>query len=157
MSKQIQKTSATNMLLVLDTEAANIVATHPIATTALKARNHNHLDIACNIANLKGGTAILLFWGVRTSNRSGKHQPLIWCNPRFNGRGDNSVYNRLFLSVELKTIMTVFGGFLNSPIAKASINILKIHTYFGNQNIGSLVIVNCFRPFCFNIQGGQNA
>ena len=133
-----------------------LVAQNRIATTAFKARNHNHLDIAHNIVNLKGGIAILLFWGVKTSNTSGKCQPFKRCNPRFNGRGDNSVYNRLFLSVELKTIMTVLCGFLNSPIAKASINILKIHTYFGNQNIGSLVIVNCFRPFCFRYKGVYN-
>lgn len=125
-----------------------------IASSVSKDGNNNHLDIAYNIVNLKGGTAILLFWGVETSHQCGKHQPLIWCNPRFNVRGDNSVYNRLFAFVELKTIMTVIGGFSNSPIAKASSNSSKFNTFFGNQNIGSLVIVNCFRPFCLNIQGG---
>ena len=114
---------------------------------------NNNLDISYDIVNLKDGTADLQFWGVRTPNRSGQHQSLIWCNPRFYGRGDNSVYNRPFIG--LKTIVTVFGGFLNSLIAKTSINHSIFYTFFGDQNSWSLAIFNCFRPFCFNLRGSS--
>ncbi len=115
--------------------------------------SNNNIDIANNSVKLKDGIVDLLFWGVRTPNLSGGHQSLIWSNPRFNGRGDNSVYNRLFTG--LKTIMTVLGGFLNSLIAKASIDPSIVCTFFGYQNIWSLALFNCFRPFCFNFQGGS--
>ena len=137
---------------------SNIFPFYVLYLSKIRRNNHysnNNIDIHSYNAILKLGTEILLFWGFTTPNQSDIYQSLKRYNPRFNGRGDDSVYNRLFIG--LKAIMTVFGGFVNSPIAKASINIFKIHTYFGNQNIGSLVIVNCFRPFCFNIQGGQNA
>jgi hypothetical protein len=114
---------------------------------------NNNLDISHDIVNLEDGTADLQFWGLRTPNRSGQHQSLIWCNPRFYGRGDNSVYNRPFIG--LKTIVTVFGGFLNSLIAKTSINHSIFHTFFGDQNSWSLAIFNCFRPFCFNLRGSS--
>lgn len=117
--------------------------------------SNNNLDINFDIANLRGRTVVLLFWGVVTSNTSGKHQPLKWCDPRFNDRGDNSAYNRSFTG--LKTIIAVLCGFTNSLIAKASINLSVFHTFFGNQNTWSLALLNCFRPFGFYIQGGKNA
>ena len=120
----------------------------PISITS-----NSNLDISHDIVNLEDGTADLQFWGVRTPNRSGQHQSLTWCNPRFLGRGDNSVYNRPFIG--LKTIMAVVGGFLNSLIAKTSINHSIFYTFFGDQNSWSLAIFNCFRPFCFNLRGSS--
>ena len=113
----------------------------------------NTIDIISDGVKLGNRTAGLLFWGVRTPNQSGEHQSIIWCCPRFNGRGDGSVYNRLF--IELKTIMTVLGGLFNSPIARASIEIKTsiFSTFFGDQNSWSLALFNCFRPFCFTLRG----
>jgi hypothetical protein len=109
--------------------------------------SNNNLDIGDDIANLKDGTANLQFWGVETPNRSDLHQSLKCCNPRFLGRGDNSVYNRPFIG--LKTIIAVFGGFSNSLITRVSINNSIFSTYLGNQNSWSLAMFHCFRPFCF--------
>ena len=140
----------------------NIAVNHwhkAVATLANKISNYNlrllsnnNLDISYDIVNLKDGTANLLFWGIKTPNRSDLHQSLKCCNPRFQGRGDNSVYNRPFIG--LKTIMAVFGGFINSLITKASINNSIFSTFFGNQNSWSLAMFHCFRPFCFAYKGG---
>lgn len=124
-----------------------------------KARRNNHylnnnIDIHFDNAILKIGTAILLFWGVVTSNQSGKHQPLTWCNPRFNGRGDGSVYKRSFF--RLKAIMTVFGGFTNSPIAKASIKTFNFHTYLGDYSNWSKGFFSLW-PIMFNANIGLKA
>lgn len=114
---------------------------------------NNNLDISHDIVNLEDGTADLQFWGLITPNQRDQHQSLTWCNPRFLGRGDNSVYNRPFIG--LKTIMAVVGGFINSLIAKTSINHSIFYTFFGDQNSWSLAIFNCFRPFCFNLRGSS--
>jgi hypothetical protein len=129
------------------------VSTHAnkISNRNLHLLSNNNLDISYDIANLKDGIADLLFWGVRTPSTSDLHQSLTWCNPRFQGRGDNSVYNRLFTG--LKTIMAVLCGFINSLITRVSINNSIFSTYLGNQNSWSLAIVNCFRPFCFAYKG----
>lgn len=118
---------------------------------------NNDIDIITDVAKLGNGIADLLFWGIKTPSTSGKHQSILWCCPRFNGRGDNSIYNRSFIG--LKTIMTVLCGFLNSPIAKASIetNTSIFSTFFGDQNSWSLALFNCFRPFCFKLQGVSHA
>ena len=112
---------------------------------------NNNLDISHDIVNLEDGTADLQFWGLITPNLSDLHQSLTWCNPRFLGRGDDSVYNRLF--IELKTIVTVLGGLINSLITRVSFNNSIFSTYLGNQNSWSLAIFNCFRPFCFAYKG----
>ena len=112
---------------------------------------YNNLDIGDDIANVKDGTANLLFWGLITPSTSDLHQSLTWCNPRFQGRGDDSVYNRPFKG--LKTIVAVLCGLINSLITRVSINNSIFSTYLGNQNSWSLAIVNCFRPFCFAYKG----
>jgi hypothetical protein len=122
-----------------------------ISNRNLHLLSNNNLDISYDIANLKDGTANLLFWGLITPNRSDLHQSLKCCNPRFQGRGDDSVYNRPFIG--LKTIVTVFGGFINSLITRVSINNSIFSTSLGNQNSWSLAIVNCLRPFCFAYKG----
>ncbi|MDP5021291.1 MAG: hypothetical protein NWP91_06140 [Rickettsiaceae bacterium] len=121
------------------------------------AQRMRGIDIITDTAKLGNGIADLLFWGVETPNQSGRHQSIMWCCPRFNGRGDNSIYNRSFIG--LKTIIAVFGGFSNSPIAKASIetNTSIFSTFFGDQNSWSLALFNCFRPFCFKLQGVSHA
>jgi len=118
---------------------------------------NNDIDIITDVAKLGNGITGLLFWGVETPSISGKHQSIMWCCPRFNGRGDNSIYNRSFIG--LKTIIAVLCGFSNSPIAKASIEIKTsiFSTFFGDQNSWSLALSNCFRPFCFKLQGVDHA
>lgn len=121
-----------------------------------KARLNNHysnnnIDIHFDNAILKLGAAILLFWGVRTPNQSDTYQSLKRCNPRFNGRGDDSAYKRSFF--RLKAIMTVFGGFLNSPIAKASIKTFNFHTYLGDYSNWSKGFFSLW-PIMFNANIG---
>jgi hypothetical protein len=135
----------------------NIAVNHwhkAVATHANKNFNHNlhllsnnNLDIGDDIANLKDGTANLQFWGVETPSTSDLHPSLTWCNPRFQGRGDNSVYNRPFIG--LKTIIAVLCGFSNSLITRVSFNNSISHTSLGDQHSWSLAIFNCFGPFCF--------
>ena len=79
-----------------------------------------YLDFCLFNDILISGTACL-FWGVITSFLNGMHQSIFWCIPRSlsysYGRGDDGIYNRLRFLSKLKTIVTVLGGFINSPIA----------------------------------------
>jgi len=113
------------------------------------------IDKFPNNARVYYGMSELLFRGVRTSKQSGKHQPILWCYPRSLGRGDGSIYNR---PMWLKTIVTVFVGFLNSPIAKAGIDSSIIHTFFGDQNSQPEATIYRSGLICFrNYLGGTNA
>jgi hypothetical protein len=64
---------------------------------------------------------VLLFWGVTTSCQRGVYQPFQMIFFLENDRGDGSVYNRFIF--KLKVVVTVVGGFVNSPIAKARIKV----------------------------------
>tara|TARA_B110000503_G_C6797332_1_gene269668 strand:- start:20 stop:520 length:501 start_codon:yes stop_codon:yes gene_type:complete len=130
---------------------ATLTHANKISNRNLHLLSNNNLDIGDDIANVKDGTANLLFWGLITPSTSDLHQSLTWCNPRFQGRGDDSVYNRPFKG--LKTIVAVLCGLINSLITRVSINNSIFSTYLGNQNSWSLAIVNCFRPFCFAYKG----
>ena len=143
----------TNLNSLFNAISSANINTNSITKYNISQLLNNNLDISYDIVNLKDGTANLLFWGVETPNRSDLHQSLKWCNPRFQGRGDNSVYNRSFIG--LKTIIAVFGGFSNSLITRVSFNNSISHTSLGDQNSWSLAIFNCFRPFCFNLRGGS--
>ena len=138
---------STNLSSLFNSSSSANINTNSITNYTIPRLSNNNLDIGDDIANLKDGTANLQFWGVETPNRSDLHQSLKCCNPRFLGRGDNSVYNRPFKG--LKTIVAVLCGFINSLITRVSINNSIFSTYLGNQNSWSLAIFNCFRPFCF--------
>ena len=113
------------------------------------------IDKFPNNARVYYGMNDLLFWGIKTSIQCGKHQPISWCYPRSLGRGDGSIYNR---PMWLKTIVTVVGGFLNSPIAKVGIDSSIIHTFFGGQNSQPEATIYCSGLICFrNYLGGTNA
>ena len=142
----------TNLNSLFNAISSANINTNSITKYNISQLLNNNLDISYDIVNLKDGTANLQFWGIITPIQRDLHQSLKCCNPRFQGWGDNSVYNRLF--IELKTIVTVFGGFLNSLITKASVNNSISHTYLGNQNSWSLAMFHCFRPFCFAYKGG---
>jgi hypothetical protein len=141
----------TSLSSLFNSSSSANINTNSVANHNLNLLLNNNLDISDDIVNLKDGTANLQFWGFTTSIQRDLHQSLKCCNPRFQGRGDNSVYNRPFIG--LKTIMAVVGGFVNSLITRVSVNNSIFSTYLGNQNGWSLAIFNCFRPFCFAYKG----
>lgn len=137
----------TNLNSLFNAISSANINTNSITKYNIPRLSNNNLDIGDDIANLKDGTANLQFWGLITPSTSDLHQSLTWCNPRFLGRGDNSVYNRPFIG--LKTIVTVLCGLINSLITRVSFNNSIFSTFFGDQNSWSLAMFHCLRPFCF--------
>ena len=91
------------------------------------------LDLCHNPIQITFGVHRKKLWGVETSNRSGIY------TSRISGVILDSMVGEMMAyvtsSFKLKAIMTVFGGFSNSPDHQRGINSKNIHSFFVVKNI----------------------
>jgi len=106
--------------------------------------NNKLLDIREDLLQISNWNGVLLFWGVKTFNQK-------WCAsaksdvPRFYGRGDGNVYNRLIRAKDCRSRLLAVSLTPRLPGESSKFNFPQVvkTVGFGQYVTASNLLFNC--------------